>query len=88
MFCKLLLHGKCLNYQKEAIAELSCYRWRPLPSHFLFKFTNIDLIDMKGQSVGLESLCLTLDPGCKVMVIRPIMRSSENVILICCQGRC
>ena len=39
--------------------------------------TNIDLIDMKGQSVGPETWGLTLDPGCKVMVIRPIMRSSQ-----------
>ena len=80
MFCKLLLHGKCSNYRKEAIAELSCSPLTLLTSLTLPPYiTNIDLIDMKGQSVGPETRGLTLDPGCKVRVIRPIMRSSENV---------
>ena len=73
---KMFKLPKGSNWRIELFSPL-----RPLPSHFLFKFTNIDLIDMKGQSVGPESLGLTLDPGCKVMVIRAIMRSSENVLL-------
>ena len=81
--CKLLLHRKCSNYQKEAIGELSCSQWRPLPSHFLLLLPIVTWLTWKDNLWARSPAGLTLDPGCKVMVIRPIMRSSQltNVIL-------
>ena len=39
------------------------------------RLSNIDLIDMKGQFVGRRP-----DPGCKVTVIRSIIKTSQNVL--------
>ena len=79
----MLLHRKCSNYQKEAIGELSCSQWRPLPSHFLLLLPIVTWLTWKDNLWARSPAGLTLDPGCKVMVIRPIMRSSQltNVIL-------
>ena len=76
----MLLHRKCSNYQKEAIGELSCSQWRPLPSHFLLLLPILTWLTWKDNLWARSPAGLTLDPGCKVMVIRPIKRSSQQML--------